>query len=194
MIRERAAAAAAGKPVATLDRHIAERRADLNALARVTDKISATPSDVKVHSDWGWLDHGLDKAKENPGLAVYKVQSAAYKFSWALIILSTPLVALLFLWRRRFGMYDHATFVTYSITFMSLLFIVVQVLSAINFPGALLLPLLLLAPPVHVFAQLRGAYGLGNFSALWRTVALLGFSLMTLTLFVVGLIALEVSH
>ena len=192
--KERAAAAAAGRPVATLDRRIAERRADLDALARVTGKIGAAPDDLSIHSDWAWLDHGLDQAKENPRLVIYKVQSAAYKFSWALIILSTPLVALLFLWRRRFGMYDHATFVTYSITFMSLLFIVVQVLSAIGVPGGLLMPLLLLAPPIHVFAQLRGTYGLGNFSALWRTVALLFTSLMTLTLFVVGIIALEVSH
>ncbi len=192
--RERAALAAAGKPVATMDKRIAERRDDLTAMTRIAGKIAAPTGSVRVHSDWDWFDRALDKAKENPGLVAYKVQSAAYKFSWALIFLSTPLVALLFLWRRRFGLYDHATFVTYSITFMSLFVIVVQLLSAASAPKGLIAALIVLAPPAHMFVQLRGTYGLRWFSAGWRTLALLVFSSLALALFTVGVIAMEVSH
>ena len=39
--------------------------------------------------------------------------------------------------------------------------------------GAPAIPLLAIpVPPVPMFAQLRGAYSLGKFSALWRTIAL----------------------
>ena len=65
----------------------------------------------------------IRKAKENPALLAYKLQTNAYKFSWALIPISVPFVWLLFLHRRRYRRYkayDHIVFVTYSIAFMSL--------------------------------------------------------------------------
>ena len=52
----------------------------------------------------------------------------------------------------------------------------------------------LFAPPVHMFAQLRGAYSLSVFSALWRTAILLAFSITVLILFVLALVAMGVSH
>jgi hypothetical protein len=33
---------------------------------------------------------------------------------------------------------------------------------------------MLIVPPIHMFAQLRGTYRLGVAAAAWRTVALLG--------------------
>ena len=191
--QRRAAMAAAREPVATIDRQIAERRADLTALTRMQAKLTGDANTVTVHSNLDWIDRALKKARANPGLALYKVQSAAYKFSWVLIFLSTPFVALLFLWRRRFGLYDHATFVTYSITFMSLLAIVLELLLTVNAPKWLFFGLLLIVPPAHMFRQLRGAYGLGTWGAGWRTVVLLHASTLTLAAFVVGVIALEVA-
>lgn len=192
--RARGAEAAAGRPVAILDRQIAERRTDLVAFTRMQAKLSGERRPIRVHSDIDWLDHALEKARENPGLTIYKVQSAAYKFSWMLIFLSTPFVALLFAWRRNWGLYDHATFVTYSITFMSLLAIAVELLLLVDAPAWLLLPLICLAPPAHMFVQLRGAYALGRFGAAWRTLVLLFASMLTLLSFTIGVIALEVAH
>ena len=68
----------------------------------------------------GPIDDAIAHVRENPKLLAYKIQSSSYKFSWALIPISTPFVALLFLWRR-FPMYDHAIFVTYSLSFMTFL-------------------------------------------------------------------------
>jgi hypothetical protein len=39
-------------------------------------------------------------------------------------------------------------------------------------------------PPIHMFRQLRGAYSLRTFSALWRTVVLLVFAWAALLTFV----------
>jgi len=43
-------------------------------------------------------------------------------------------------------------------------------------------------PPVHMFAQLRGAYELRKWSAAWRTVALLTFAFTVLLAFIVLLL------
>lgn len=149
--------------------------------------------DVKFRSKLGLaplLEHGIKKAKANPGLALYKLQSSAYKYSWALIPISVPFVALLFLWRRRYQLYDHAIFVTYSLSFMTLLVVVLSLAATIGVSGSLIVWVALLAPPIHMFAQLRGAYSLRKRSALWRTVALLIFSAFALVAFVMLLLVL----
>lgn len=128
------------------------------------------------------LEKGIEKANANPGLMLYKLQSSAYKYSWALIPLSLPLVALLFAWRRQFKLYDHAIFVTYSLSFMMFLVVVLSLCLAWGAPGWIT-GLLLLVPPVHMFAQLRGAYSLRKRSALWRTAVLLVFAWVALIAF-----------
>jgi hypothetical protein len=144
----------------------------------------------KIDTGWPTLDEGIKKANKNPELALYKLQSSAYKYSWALIPISVPFVALLFLWRRRFKMYDHAIFVTYSLAFMMLLATVVTALMQIGAPKSIYGSLIAFGPPVHIFVQLRGTYRLNWFSALWRTFALGIFATITLTLFLMLLLGL----
>lgn len=144
----------------------------------------------KIDTGWPALDEGIRKTQKNPELALYKLQSSAYKYSWALIPISVPFVALLFLWRRRFKLYDHAIFVTYSLAFMMLLATTISLLMMIGAPAWLYGNLIAFGPPVHIFFQLRGAYQLNWFSALWRTFALLIFASITLTLFGVLLLGL----
>lgn len=191
--KQRAAAVAAGKPVKAFDDEIAETRTNLSAIDRVATKVASKDAEKGPTSNLAWINHAIAKVRTNPGLVVYKVQSASYKFSWVLILISTPFVALMFLWKRRFGLYDHAIFVTYSIGFMTLLTIVLELLAAIGGTGWLFGMLLTFAPPIHMFAQLRGAYGLSVFSALWRTMFLLMFASIALTTFILGVVAMEVS-
>jgi hypothetical protein len=127
------------------------------------------------------------KWRENPGLMLYKMQANSYKFSWLLIPISVPLVALLFLWRRRFGLYDHSIFVTYSIAFMSLFFIALAIAGSLGAPGWLVSSLGGTIPIMHLYAHVRGTYGLSHFSAVWRSVALLVFILLALIFFVIAL-------
>lgn len=139
---------------------------------------------------WAFLDHGIEKWRANPGLMAYKLQANSYKFSWLLIPLSIPFVWLIFAWRRRYGPYDHAVFVTYSLCFMSLLFIALAVLGQIPGSGSWLVLAAMLIPPAHIYRQLRGAYALSRFSAIWRMMALSVFILIVLLLFVSALLAL----
>jgi hypothetical protein len=131
-----------------------------------------------------WLDEGIIKKwKENPSLMLYKMQNNAYKFSWLLIPLSVPFVWLMFAWRRQFKAYDHAIFVTYSLSFMSLLFIALSILYQLNIGGGWIFLILAIVPPLHIYKHLRGTYSLSRFSALWRLVLLGGFINTVITLF-----------
>ena len=190
---KRAAAVKANAEHRELDTSIAALRATIKALefgvASPDDPKSQPFTFTNVKTGWERLDHGIAKANANPGLAIYKLQSSAYKYSWLLIVLSTPFMALLFLWRRRFGLYDHAIFVTYSIAFMMLMVIALTVCGAIGLGGGWIAVAVLLVPPVHMFAQLRGAYSLRKRSALWRTAALLIFAFTALSLFAILLLA-----
>lgn len=148
------------------------------------------PASFDTKLGWPALEKGLNKAKHNPGLALYKLQTSAYKYSWGLIPISVPFVALLFLWRRRFKLYDHAIFVTYSLAFMMLLVVMLSWASWIGLSSDVIVPVALIAPPVHMFAQLRGAYSLRKRSALWRTVALMIFAFLALVAFSMLLLVL----
>ena len=137
------------------------------------------------------LNTAWQSAKANPDLALYKVQSSAYKYSWLLIPLSVPFVWLLFPFSRRFRVYDHTVFVTYSLCFM---LIVLAAITAINVWTELggLIALLMLYVPFHMHRQLRETYGLTRAGALWRTMALSIFALIALFLFAMAVLALSI--
>ena len=131
-----------------------------------------------------FFDHAIEKWKANPSLMAYKLQSNSYKFSWLLIPLSVPFVWLLFLWRRKFGAYDHAVFVTYSLGFMTLFYVVLVLLGGIGVGTGALMAAGTFVPLIHIYKQLKGAYGLSRFSALWRTLALSFFIFWILFLYI----------
>ncbi|MDE1467264.1 DUF3667 domain-containing protein [Aurantiacibacter sp. D1-12] len=125
----------------------------------------------------------VNKWNDNPGLMLYKLQANAYKFSWLLIPISIPFVWLLFFWKRRFKAYDHAIFVTYSLSFMTLLFVTLSVLGVIGVPVAVLVISGLLIPILHIYKQLKYTYELSRWGAFWRT-----FTLTNLIVFIVVMI------
>ena len=98
----------------------------------------------------------------------------------------------MFLWKRGVGVYDHAIFALYSISFMSLLFIAGSLALTANIVTEAFWVPLLLAPSLHMFASLRGAYGLGVFSAGWRTLYLSIAAAFTLSLYFLILVVLGV--
>ena len=138
-----------------------------------------------------WLARPLQQAAANPELLLYKVQNNAYKFSWALIPLSLPFLWLLFPFSRRFRLYDHMVFVTYSIAFMTLLVSLATVLGAVGL-GALAGVMIVFLPALHMYRQLKEAYGLTRFGALWRTALLIVFAITAAGLFISMLFALGI--
>lgn len=195
--RERRRLTAGGQSTAAVDEELKTSRHTRELFAAAGGMYSDRPVfDTKLKTRWKRLDKGVDEANRNPALALFKLQTNAYKFSWALIPLSVPFVWLLFLHRRRYrteyGAYDHLVFVTYSAAFISMLGIALVLLWAVGLGGGLLQSLVLLVPPVHMYRQLRGAYQLSLWSAIWRAFLLVIFAGVTSTLFLLLLLALGV--
>lgn len=138
-----------------------------------------------------WIDEGvIKKWRQNPGLMLYKLQANAYKFSWLLIPLSLPFVWLMFAWRRRFKAYDHAVFVTYSLAFMSLLFITMSLVATSSLGSGWADTIFAIAAPLHLYKHLRYTYDLSRFSTLWRFFALIVFIILIILLFLQTLLVL----
>jgi hypothetical protein len=182
-------ASATGPVAAKLDEKIADLKSGMTALQAVkAGKIDA--ASFKIQSDWlGGLDEGFGKAAQNPELLFYKLKTNAYKFSWALIPISVPFVWLLFPFSRRFRIYDHTVFVTYSLCFMMLLLTVGTLVGLVS---ESLASIAWFVPPVHMYRQLRGTYGVSKSGAVWRTFALTIFAFIAISLFASLLVAIGV--
>ncbi|KQN26774.1 hypothetical protein ASE86_01440 [Sphingomonas sp. Leaf33] len=197
---ERAAATPDTDEIADLRRRLAETLDSRAKLKQAEALLPApTPGDddglPRVTSAPGspggsWIEQKWEHVRENPKLTLYKIKTSAYKYSWALIPLSLPFLWLLFPLRRDVGLYDHAIFATYSLTFMSLLVIVLALLGAIGVPSWIILVAALGIPPFHMYRQLKGAYRLSRAGALWRLHWLLFFTSITTLLFTMLLLYL----
>jgi hypothetical protein len=156
----------------------------LDAIPKGTTKVTTG------HTGWATIDHGLEKWKKNPSLMLYKLQSSIYKFSWLLIPLSVPFVWLMFFWKREYRLYDHTVFVTYSIAFMSLLFIGIALAATAGLPTGMVLLASFGLPFFHLLRQMQQAYRLSWLSAFVRTAFLSFCITIIVTIFLTLLILL----
>jgi hypothetical protein len=176
---DRAEAIQEGRAPTMIDNRLAEARAELSQLEKVKIGPEAAAA-IDAEGAPGWLSGFLDETSKNPELLFFKVKTNAYKFSWALIPISVPFVWMLFPFSRRFRMYDHTVFVTYSLCFMTLLLIAGSTLGLV---WPTIATLLFFVPPFHMYRQLKGTYGLGRRGALWRTTFLVGFAFAAIGMF-----------
>ncbi len=150
--------------------------------------ISASPNGQKTV---GRIGAALRRAFADPELLAIRMEGSAHKYSWLLIPLSVPFVWMLFPFNRRFGLYDHTVFVTYSLSFMLLLIAAISLAGNYN-RGWLMFPLACLAP-FHMHRHLRGTYGLRKRQVAWRTVLLSGAALFVLTVWTIAVLAISIA-
>ncbi|QJB69285.1 DUF3667 domain-containing protein [Parasphingorhabdus halotolerans] len=139
-----------------------------------------------------WLRDAVKNVTSNPDLLLYKLKANGYKFAWLLIPISVPFVWLTMIGRRGFHFYDHSVFATYSIAFMSLLFIFCAILAAVGVTEGLWASLLVFYPPIHMYRQLRHAYQLSRPEAIIRVIFLFVFTIISIIIFFLILLALGV--
>ena len=175
----RAEAVREGRSTAKIDSRLQKERAELTTLQNVKIGPAAT-AEIPTEGAPGWLGEFIDETGKNPELLFYKVKTNAYKFSWALIPISVPFVWMLFPFSRRFRLYDHTVFVTYSLCFMMLLLVAGSTLGLV---WPTIASLLFFVPPFHMYRQLKGTYRLGRWGALWRTSTLVGFAFAAIGMF-----------
>jgi hypothetical protein len=166
---------------AKLQQRLTEARDDRQELAAA----GAIAADVGQKSSKGDLAGRsvIEQIQTNKEFVAYRLKANAYKFSWALILISTPMLWLLFAWRRDYGLYDHATFVTYSIAFMSLLFSLWMVASWIGLATGVITLALMLFALWHMYADMRDAYQLSRTGAMLRLPLLYGIAAVSAGMF-----------
>jgi hypothetical protein len=131
--------------------------------------------------------HGA-RAINNPEGLVEAMHEKAHDFAFLMLPISAFLLALIFMFRPGFVLFDHFIFSMHSLSFQGLLISVFLVADDVV-PGA---GLLVLASPLHLFVHMRGVYGTGTWGTLVRMAVLfclsaIAFSLLLAALVIVGL-------
>lgn len=186
---QRSAALKVGGSTVKIDEKIGDLQGEVKALEAIKDK-NLPVGNYNLEGGGGvpdWIVDAISHARENPELVFYKIKTNAYKFSWALIPISVPFVWLLFPFSRKFRLYDHTVFVTYSLSFMMLLLIAGTL---VGFVSTAIASLAWFIPPIHMYRQLRGTYAVGKWGGIWRTMALTIFAFIAISLFTSLLVAL----
>ncbi len=147
---------------------------------------------AEINSTHPRLARTIRHAVENPELTLYKLKNSAYKFAFMLVPISLPFLWLMFFWRTGVRLYDHAIFMLYSLSFMSLWFVIIALMATNRFTGGFV-ALAMLYTPVHIFIHLKETYQLGWFSTWWRTVALLIAGSFVSVLFILLILAISLS-
>ncbi|MFZ6743341.1 DUF3667 domain-containing protein [Undibacterium sp. JH2W] len=176
------------KPVTKKNEEKAE--GDTNQWAEIAQKFDHKLDGKNVSFSSPQVEKKVRHALKTPELTLYKIKSNASKLSFLLMPISLPFLWLLFAFKRRYGMFDHAVFSLYSLSFMALLLMLVAILNTLDFSVAAVL-LFVLVPPLHIFWQLRGAYQISIFASLWRTFALLLVAVCSLLIYILLIIGLS---
>lgn len=185
---DRAAELKLKRDVASFDRRIKRQKADIVQLQGIQSGAVIQADDGDEIP--GWLKGAVAGVQRDPKGSMANVQDATSKYSWLLIPMSVPFLWLLFPFSRRYRLYDHGVFVTYSLSFMMILVITGGMLVWAGLPSVA--GMLALVPPFHMYRQLKGAYRLGRVSAFLRTVALVTFAFIAATFFAMAVAAIGI--
>lgn len=184
------ALAGAKQTIEQAEKNVADVRSQLDAAGLTAEQTAGIGE-----ADWERrFNAWVTRIAENPDFFAYQLKTNAYKFSWVLILISVPFVWLLFPFSREYGLYEHSVFVTYSITFASLLFALLTALSELEaarfLTGTLFSWALFAVVPLHMYSQLKDTYSLSWSGALLRLPLLYLFAGISAGLFFALLLGL----
>ncbi len=175
-----------GKPPADVEAEIAASHAEVEA------EIAAGHVELGLPRAWeaaatSWVRTHVSLAVAHPDDLLSAVRDRAQNFAFLMLPISALLLAVIFVARRGFVLFDHLVFSMHSLSFQGLL------ISTALLTGQ---AWLLWAAPVHLFAHLRGVYATGVVGTLARMAVLAMLSTVAFSLLLVGLIVagLRVMH
>ena len=154
------------------------------------DQAGAKPAGFQVHvappadATDQWVNARIKAAAKDPLRFEATLTEWAQRLAVLTLPMSAALLGLLFFWRRRIYMFDHLIFSMHSLSFQGLL--VAAAMAASQLSGSF--AWLLLIAPLHLYAHLKGTYGLGVFGTLARMAVLFVGSIVGLAVAFVGLL------
>lgn len=143
-------------------------------------------TDVK---DSAWLKSRLQTALNDPERFRLALEAQSERFAFLMLPLATALLSLLFVFQRRFFVFDHTIFALHSLSFQGLLLSIVLLFENLTDWSALLL----LAAPLHLYAHMRRFYGTRPAGTVLRMAALGLGSLLGFAAILIGLLWVALS-
>ncbi len=125
----------------------------------------------------------LKKALDNKEAFLLVLEDKAHNYAFLMLPLSALLLTILYVFQRRFYVFDHLIFSMHSLSFQGLLLSVVMLTGSWGLPSGWLM----WASPVHLFFHMRGAYGSSIFGTLLRMFLLFLGTFFGVVFLVMGL-------
>jgi len=133
-----------------------------------------------------WLQDRIARTLANPDKFQRILGEWAERFAFLMLPLSALLLSVLFIFQRRFYLFDHTIFSLHSLSAMGIVLTTAMIGSAIVGDSAFAL---LLPAPVHLFTHMRGVYQTSVIGTVTRMLLLFIGSVFIAALLVLGLIA-----
>ena len=133
-----------------------------------------------------WLRDRIMKTLADPARFQLILEQWSERFAFLMLPLSALLLSVLFIFQRRFFLFDHTIFSLHSLSAVGLLVILATGLSQVVGDSAYLLTLL---APIHLFVHMRGVYRTSVIGTLIRMFLLFVGSVISAILLILGLIA-----
>jgi hypothetical protein len=152
----------------------------------------AVSGDPQVRPFIEWLRPRLNYAINHQQEFASAVESWFHRIAIMFLPVSTLILSLIFVFRRRFFIFDHAIFSMHSLSFMGLLFTLGALMGMVP-PLRVLVGLLDFIAPTHLFFHMRGVYGTSVIGTLLRMLVLFILSVLALVLLLLLVIGLELN-
>jgi hypothetical protein len=154
------------------------------------DRAEIMKSEVHLNSKWdaqltAWTRAHVGAAVDHPDALLSAMGAWAHDFAFLTLPLSGLLLSIIFVFRRRFVLFDHLVFSMHSLSFQGILFTFVVAGNALA--GGIASNLLWLSP-VHLFFHMRGVYGTGVAGTVLRMAVLFSLSSIIVSFMVAGLL------
>ncbi|MDB5482087.1 MAG: hypothetical protein JWO83_3140 [Caulobacteraceae bacterium] len=133
-----------------------------------------------------WLKDRLSRTLADPERFYLILEQWAERFAILMLPVSALLLSMLFVFQRRFYLFDHTIFSLHSLSVMGIAIIAAMLLSTVLDDSAFAL---LLPAPVHLFLHMRGVYRTSVLGTLIRMALLFAGSVIAAAILFVGLIA-----
>jgi hypothetical protein len=160
-----------------------EREKVKSALSKVQVNLgSDKPNPVATN----WLQERLTRTLDDPERFQLILEQWSERFAFLMLPISTLMLAILFIFQRRFYLFDHTIFSLHSLSAMGVMTIIAMLLSLAIDDWALFL---LIPAPLHLFAHMRGVYRTSVAGTLIRMTFLFIGSSLAVGVLIVGLIA-----
>ncbi len=167
-------------------------RTALNSLspqqrAHLSDQLQVElGSDTPDRQATQWLRDRIKRTIDDPERFQLILEQWSERFAFLMLPISALMLSVLFVFQRRFFLFDHTIFSLHSLSAMGIALILTLGLQALIDDWALVF---LLPAPLHLFLHLRGVYGTSVIGTLIRMALLFLGTCVAVGMLALGLIA-----